>query len=508
MTGEIYVGVDSCPKGWFFTVITDGAGCETGIAPDIKWLWNKFNSAAQILIDIPIGLAYNSRRLCDTAARKFLGPGRAASVFPPPCRETIYARDYETACNINQKNSGQKISRQAWGISPKIREVDDFLKGHPKARKKIRESHPEVCFRALAEMPISYSKKKTEGFTERFTILSKYLPETPKIVNNALRQFERKDVARDDILDSMVLALTSRFGNDGLNTLPEVPEKDSIGLPMEIVYPNVDFQHSPQNGCKENNVNQAIFTLIKKCDSASRLFPATEFYNETWMLRLILEWFSKNNIKNHPFSFSKNCRWFSEGLIPSQFLARYRGDPLAESWTHADGIIGHFEVGEGGKADVCLRNNAQHLVCVEAKMFSRLSSGVKNASYFNQAARYAACMAELLKNGTYKPSTMKGLGLYVIAPKSQIDADAFGKKMTREHIKITVKRRVDEYKGEKNTWFQERFLPTLEKIELQILSWESILEDITKADEKSGVTIQKFYTKSLSYNRPNTFKHF
>ncbi len=63
MTGEIYVGVDSCPKGWFFTVITDGAGCETGIAPDINCLWNKFNSAAQILIDIPIGLAYNSRRL-------------------------------------------------------------------------------------------------------------------------------------------------------------------------------------------------------------------------------------------------------------------------------------------------------------------------------------------------------------------------------------------------------------------------------------------------------------
>ena len=175
MIGEIYVGVDSCPKGWFFTVITDGAECETGIAPDIKWLWNKFNIAAQILIDIPIGLASNSRRLCDTAARQFLGPGKTSSVFPSPCRETVYARDYETACNINQKNSGKKISKQTWGISPKIREVDDFLKDHPKAIKKIRESHPEVCFHALAEMPISYSKKKTEGFIERFTTLSKYL---------------------------------------------------------------------------------------------------------------------------------------------------------------------------------------------------------------------------------------------------------------------------------------------------------------------------------------------
>ena len=45
MAGEIYVGIDSCPKGWFYTAITDGAGFETGIAPDIKCLWNKFPNA-------------------------------------------------------------------------------------------------------------------------------------------------------------------------------------------------------------------------------------------------------------------------------------------------------------------------------------------------------------------------------------------------------------------------------------------------------------------------------
>lgn len=237
MTGKVFVGIDSCPKGWFYAIITDSEGCETDIAPNIGWLWNRFYNAALILIDIPIGLPSNSHRACDIAARKFLGPERASSVFPPPCRETIYARDYETACRINQENSGKKISMQTWGISPKIREVDDFLKEHPNARKNIRESHPEVCFRALAGMPIIHPKKKNEGFNERFTVLSKYLPETLKIVNNALARFKRKDVARDDILDSMVLALTARFGNDLLNTFPEMPEKDSLGFPMEIVYP-------------------------------------------------------------------------------------------------------------------------------------------------------------------------------------------------------------------------------------------------------------------------------
>ena len=82
MTGEICVGVDSCPKGWFYTVITDGAGCETGTAPNIEWLWNKLKKAALILIDIPIGLAYYSHRACDTAARRFIGSRKAPCVFP------------------------------------------------------------------------------------------------------------------------------------------------------------------------------------------------------------------------------------------------------------------------------------------------------------------------------------------------------------------------------------------------------------------------------------------
>jgi hypothetical protein len=301
----------------------------------------------------------------------------------------------------------------------------------------------------------------------------------------------------------MVLALTARFGNDRLNTFPENPEKDSTGLPMEIVSPNLGSQNLPKNKDNESSVDRDIFSLIMKCDSAARLFPATELYNETWMMRLVLDWFSNHKVKKHPLLFSKNCRWFSEGLIPSPFLARYRGDPLAETWTHADGVIGHFEVGEGGRADVCLRDSAKHLVCVEAKMYSRLSAGVKNASDYNQAARYVACMAELINRAQCELGVMKALGLYVLAPKSQVDADVFGKKMTRGHIEATVKRRVDQYGGEKNSWFQEWFLPTLEKMDLQILTWESILDDITKADEKSGGAMQKFYEKSLAYNGPN-----
>ena len=275
MTNEIYIGIDSCRKGWFYTIITDGSGCKTGVAPDIEWIWNNFAKANLILIDIPIGLPSISHRTCDTRARKFLGPGKTSSVFPPPCREALYAKNYEEACEINQKILGKKTSRQAWSIAPKIREVDEFLKSHPEAKKKIRETHPEVCFRALAGKPIVHSKKSNEGFSERLAVLGSYLPEAEKTINNTLARSKRKDVKPDDILDSMAAAITARFGNKRLGTLPENTETDSTGLPMEIVYPKVKPQQTFNKTASISSIHNLIFSLINKCDSDDRTFPAT-----------------------------------------------------------------------------------------------------------------------------------------------------------------------------------------------------------------------------------------
>ncbi len=56
----------------------------------------------------------------------------------------------------------------------------------------------------------------------------------------------------------------------------------------------------------------------------------------------------------------KNATWISEALLPSSFLPRFRSDLLAESRTHADGIIGHIAIGKHGKADVELLANDAH----------------------------------------------------------------------------------------------------------------------------------------------------
>ena len=90
------------------------------------------------------------------------------------------------------------------------------------------------------------------------------------------------------------------------------------------------------------NVDCLISEMLGKCGRRDQNFPATELYNETWMLRLVIDWFSKNSVSRHPLNFSNGSRWFSEGLIPTQFRPRSQKDSLGESRTHADCILGHL----------------------------------------------------------------------------------------------------------------------------------------------------------------------
>lgn len=81
---------------------------------------------ALLAIDIPIGLL-DGTRACDTAARKLLGQPRGSSVFPSPCRAAIQVASYGDACDANELRTGRKLSRQTWGIAPKIKQVDDAM---------------------------------------------------------------------------------------------------------------------------------------------------------------------------------------------------------------------------------------------------------------------------------------------------------------------------------------------------------------------------------------------
>lgn len=234
-----YVGIDGCKAGWFTVGLFESGLWNLSVFPDISQLWNTLYEAQSLLIDIPIGLREGGveGRACDTAARRLLGSPRASSIFTPPIRPALEFNDRKKASEKNRSLTGRRIGVQSWAIAPKIQEVDQFLTSKPAARKKIREIQPEVLFWALnGRKAMSNKKSLRAGFEERLRVLRRYFSRSDALVEEALNSFPRNKVSRDDILDALAAAVTALFGNLCLVSIPEEPELDPLGLPMEMGY--------------------------------------------------------------------------------------------------------------------------------------------------------------------------------------------------------------------------------------------------------------------------------
>jgi len=243
-----------------------------------------------------------------------------------------------------------------------------------------------------------------------------------------------------------------------------------------------------------------LINLLESLASETSHFPPTILYNEGWLLRIIVDWFATHPVNDHPLTLLEGSTWFSEALLPSAFLARYRGDPLAEASTHVDGVIGHFSIGKTGKADLSLQPDARQFVVLEAKLFSGLAPGVAKARYYDQAARSVACMAEVLCRANRDPANLDGFGFCVLAPASQMDKQMFTEFLDKESIRAKVERRAGEYPGDKDRWFSEWFQPALQRIEIRSISWEELIQAIKKNDKEAGEAIESFYQRCIKYN--------
>lgn len=243
---------------------------------------------------------------------------------------------------------------------------------------------------------------------------------------------------------------------------------------------------------------EAMSRILGRCGSSNAVLPPTKMFNEGWILRLILDWFDRNRDFQHPLAFAPEACWYSEALLPSRFLPQMRGDTRAESFTHADGIIGHFSISPGVRGDAKIHPKATQFLVTEAKLGSSLSSGTKNAPNYDQAARNVACIAHMLGNSNIDPSSVENLAFFVIAPESQINSGVFASLVTKESIKGKVQERIASYGGEFDEWFNGLFLVTLARIELGILSWESILSALPKTAETADMC--SFYEKCLKFN--------
>lgn len=245
---------------------------------------------------------------------------------------------------------------------------------------------------------------------------------------------------------------------------------------------------------------KSFIGLLNKINQVTPNFPPVILYNEGWLLRLVVDWFYHSKIPDHPLFFPGGGHWFSEARLPSAFLPRFNGDPLAESHTNADCVIGQFTIGSNGKTDLVLNPDANHFVVLEAKLYSGLSKGVTHAKYFDQAARSVACMAEVLKRAECTPATLSCLGFHVLAPDEQIKSRTFSRNIDKRSIIGKVERRVSSYEGKRDDWFRNWFKPTVESIEIHPISWEAILDLIIEKDSGTGKSLAAYYSHCLAFN--------
>lgn len=233
-------GVDGCRAGWIVAlarldpVVNRLDRLHFILCPHFEDVLNLTPTPIVFAVDMPIGLLNTPQpggRECDRLARRLLGR-RASSVFSPPSRLVLHVTHYDQV-------RAHGMSRQAFGILPKIREVDGLVT--PAHQTTVYEAHPELAFMLLAGKPMQHNKKTAAGRDERMKVLRRapqprYRPLQPAL-QRALRTYKRAQVASDDLLDACVLLRTShRLAAAQAQHLPATPAWDAEGLRMEICF--------------------------------------------------------------------------------------------------------------------------------------------------------------------------------------------------------------------------------------------------------------------------------
>ncbi|TWT94052.1 hypothetical protein Pla108_37640 [Botrimarina colliarenosi] len=233
----LVAGVDGCPRGWVAAVgPLQGDAIWLSVASSLRELIDLHPGVVAWAVDIPIGLAEDGPRECDGLARRRLGPRRAVSVFSAPPRCAVADVDYPEACRLAAAASGKKISKQAWHIGPKIRETRSLLIAEPRLRRRLFESHPELCFQRLAGgAALGEPKKSIAGSVQRRRLLAEAFG--AEAVDRVLTQAAAsRRVGVDDALDAMACwTAAARAAAGEAESLPPKPPADADGLRMAMV---------------------------------------------------------------------------------------------------------------------------------------------------------------------------------------------------------------------------------------------------------------------------------
>lgn len=246
MTDPRLAGLDGCPAGWIVCLVS----AEGPLDPEIRVvtrladLFAPSVAPAVAAIDMPIGLPEHvgpQGRGPERLVRPMLGE-RQSSVFSIPSRAAVWAGEglddragYAAACAAALATSEppKKVSKQAFALFPKIREVDRLTTGA--APPPLFEAHPEVAFTVLnGGRPMGLPKKiksrpNPAGLDERRSLLvslgyaASFLATPPR------------GAGPDDLLDACVLALVARrIAAGAAVSFPDPPLRDERGVAIAM----------------------------------------------------------------------------------------------------------------------------------------------------------------------------------------------------------------------------------------------------------------------------------
>jgi predicted RNase H-like nuclease len=202
-------------KRWLAVVLRDGRYEDALVEASLDKLVGELTEMAAIGVDMPLGLSTGIvRREADNLARAFVGP-RGNTVFPTYPREVYEAADYDAARETCVKLTKGSISRQAYALGERILELEGMVERH----RDIREVHPEVSFRAMADRHLSWAKTSWNGLHERTELLLEQGVEMPTEITQI------GNVGAEDVLDAAAAAWSAdRIANRTAKSFPDPPQ--------------------------------------------------------------------------------------------------------------------------------------------------------------------------------------------------------------------------------------------------------------------------------------------
>jgi predicted RNase H-like nuclease len=211
------LGVDGARGGWV-GVRWDGRSLACAFATTLAGLLEDASPVAVVGVDMPIQLQAAATRACEDLARPLLGARRSSLFQSPSLGALDFADDDYPGANAWSKTAtGRGISKQAWFLVPKIREVRALA---ATSAVPVRECMPELSFRAMHGEPLAHPKTTWSGQALRVRLLREQGIELPDDPGPAGR------VAPDDLIDAAAVAWSAhRIATGGAERIP--PDGDA-----------------------------------------------------------------------------------------------------------------------------------------------------------------------------------------------------------------------------------------------------------------------------------------